>query len=134
MCLIFLIGSLISSIVISLVLKFRSMPSSNIVSVPIIRSNRGASASDLYFTTSGLSFTRLLFENSGNSSSTSARLSVRKIPQEVCQTSGMARTKYGTGFLDPAYSNRRSPVEPLSRKTRHVGTPWRLLLFRPNWP
>ena len=122
MCLIFLIGSLISLIVISFVLKFKLMPNSNIVSVPIIRSNRGASGFKLYFTTLGLISTHLLLENSGNSISHSARLSVRKIQFEVCQTLGIARTKYGTGFFYPEYSNRRSPVELLSSKTLHVET------------
>jgi hypothetical protein len=85
--LMFLIGKMISSMVIILSLKFRMMPNSFVVSVPRMRSYYSL-LSLLYSTTSGSTWNLLLSEYSKKISSTQALRGIWKIPFEIFHNCG----------------------------------------------
>jgi hypothetical protein len=115
--LIFLMGRRISSMVMVLSLKSYTVPISCKVCLPMIRSNSGGGPPLEYSTISGRRCTYLLAEYSTKESSTSPTFLVLKVPLEVLHDSGTALLSMGMYFLDPFSKKRRSPLDPVSKRT-----------------
>jgi hypothetical protein len=115
--LMFLMGRRISSTVMVLSLKSNAAPISCKVCLPMIRSNNGGSPPLEYSTVSGCRCTFLLAEYSTKESPTSPTFLVLKVPLEVLHDSGTALLATGMYLLDPFSKKRRSPLDPVSRRT-----------------
>ncbi len=87
-------------------LKFNTVPVSCKVCLPMIR---------LY--NSGVPPTLLLAECCKKESSTSPTFLVLKVLSEVLHDSGTALFTTGMYLLDPVSKKRRSPLDPVSRRT-----------------
>jgi hypothetical protein len=118
--LIFLMGKRISSMVMVLSLKSSMAPISCKVCLPMIRSYNGGGPPLEYLTISGLRSTFLLAEYSTKESWTSPTFLVLKVPLEVLQDSGTALLTMCMYLLDPFSKKRRSPLDPVSRRTLRV--------------
>jgi hypothetical protein len=70
-----------------------------------------------YSTMSGRRCTLLLAEYSTKESSTSLTFLVMKVPLEVLHDSGTALLTMDMYLLDPFSKKRRSPLDPVSRRT-----------------
>ena len=85
--------------------------------MPMIRSYNGGGSPLEYSTMSGCRCTFLLAEYLSNESSTSPTFLVLKVPLEVFHDSGTALFTMGMYLLDPFSKKRRSPLDPVSRRT-----------------
>jgi hypothetical protein len=83
----------------------------------MIRSYNGGGSPLEYSTMSGCRCTFLLAEYLTKESSTSPTFLVLKTPLEVFHDSGTALFTMGMYLLDPFFKKRRSPLEPVSRRT-----------------
>ncbi len=115
--LIFLMGRRISSMVMFFSLKSNTVPMSCKVCLPIIRSYNGGVLPWGYSTISRCRCTFLLAEYSTKESWTSPTFLVLKVPLEVLHDSGTALFQMGMYLLDPFSKKRRSPLDPVSRRT-----------------
>ncbi len=116
-------GRSISSMVMVLSLMSNTAPISCKVCLPMIRwySNGGPPLG--YSTISRRRCTFLVAEYSTKESSTSPTFLVLKVPLKVLHDSGTALLTTGMYLLDPFPKKRRSPLEPVSRRTLdQVGT------------
>jgi hypothetical protein len=110
--LMFLMGMRISSMVMVLSLK-----SNTKVCLPMIWSYNGGGPPLGYSTISGCRCTLLFAEYSTKESSTSPTFLVLNVPLEVLHDSGTALFTTGMYLLDPFSKKRRSPLDPVSRRT-----------------
>ncbi len=110
-------GRRISLMVMVFSLKSRTAPRSCKVCFPTIGSYKGGVPPQEYSTISGHKWTLLLAEYSMNESSMSPTFLVLKVPLEVLQDLGTAFFTMGMYLLDPFFMLRRSPLNPVSRKT-----------------
>jgi hypothetical protein len=115
--LMFLMGKRMSSMVMVPSLKSNTVPISCKVCLPMIRSYNGFGPPLRYSTISRRRCTFLLVEYSTKESSTSLIFLVLKVPLEVLHDSGTALFTTGMYLLDPFFKKRRSPVDPVSRRT-----------------
>jgi hypothetical protein len=115
--LIFLMGRRISSMVMVLSLKSNTAPISCKVCLPMIRLYNGGGPPLGYSTISGRRCTYLLVEYSMKEISPSPTFLVLKVPLEVHHDFGTALLTTGMYLLDPFFRNRRSPLEPVSKRT-----------------
>jgi hypothetical protein len=115
--LIFLMGKRISSMVMVLSLKSNTAPISCKVCLPMIRSYNGGGHPLEYSTMSGCRCTFFLAEYSTKEVSTSPTFLVLKVLLEVLHDSGTALLTMGVYLLDPFSKKRRSPLDPVSRRT-----------------
>jgi hypothetical protein len=115
--LIFLRGRRISSMVMVFSLKSNTVPISCKVCLPMIRSHSGGGPPLEYSTISRRRCNFLLAEYSTKESSTSPTILVLKVPLEVLHDSGTALLTTGMYLLDPFSKKRRSPLDPVSRRT-----------------
>jgi hypothetical protein len=113
----FLMGRRISSIVMVLSLKSNTAPISCKVCLPMIRSYNGSGPPLEYSTISGCRCTFLLAEYPTKESLTSPTFLVLKVPLEVLYDSGTALITMGMYLLDSFSKKRRSPLDPVSRRT-----------------
>ncbi len=86
----------------------------------MIRSYSGGGPPLEYSTISRHMCTFLLAEYSTKESSTSPTSLDLKVPLEVLHDSGTALLTMGVYLLDPFSKKRRSPLDPVSRKTQIV--------------
>ncbi len=103
--------------VMVLSLKSNMGPISCKVCLPMIRLYNGGDPPLEYSTISGCRCTFLLAKYSTKESSTSPTFSVLKVPLEVLHDSGTALLTTGMCLLDPFSKKRRSPLDPVSRRT-----------------
>jgi hypothetical protein len=115
--LIFLMGRRISSMVMVLLLKSNTAPISCKVCLPMIRSYNGGGPPLGYSTISGRRCTFLLAEYSTKESLTSPTFLVLKVPLEVLHDFGAALLTKGMYLVDPFSKKRRSPLDPVTRRT-----------------
>jgi hypothetical protein len=115
--LIFLMGNRISSMVMVLSVKSNTASISCKVCLPIIRSYNGGGPPLEYSTMSGCRCTFLLAEYSTKESLTSPTFLVLKVSLEVLHDYGTALFTMGMYLLDPFSKKRRSPLDPVSRRT-----------------
>jgi hypothetical protein len=115
--LMFLMGRRISSMVMVLSFKSNMAPISCKVYLPMIRLYNSGSPPLGYFTISRCRCIFLLAEHSTKESSTSPTFLVLKVPLEVLHDSGTALLTTGMQLLDPFSKKRRSPLDPVSRRT-----------------
>jgi hypothetical protein len=85
--------------------------------LPMIRSYRGSGPPLEYSTMSGCRCTFLLAEYLTKESSTSPTFLVLKVPLEVLHDSGAALLTTGMYLLDHFSKKKRSPLDPVSRRT-----------------
>jgi hypothetical protein len=83
----------------------------------MIRSHKGDGLPRGYSAISGCRCTYLFAEYSMKESSTSSTFLVLKVPLEVLHDSGTALLTMGMYLLDPFSKKRRSPLDPVSRRT-----------------
>ncbi len=115
-----------------LFLKSNTTPISCKVCLQMMRSYNSCRPPLGYSTISGLRCTFLLAEYSTKESSNSPTFLVLKVPLEVLRDSGTALLTMGMYLLDPFCTKRRSPLDPVSRRTLIVlflTTWWRLGLL-----
>jgi hypothetical protein len=103
--------------VIVLSLKSNTAPISCKVCLPMIRSYNNGGPPLGYSTISGRRCTFLLSEYSTKESLTSPTFLVLKVPLEVLHDSGTTLLTIGMYLLDPFSKKRRSPLDPVSRRT-----------------
>ncbi len=103
--------------VIVLSLKSNMVPISCKVCLPMIRSYSKGGPPLEYSTMSGCRCTLLLAEYLTKESSTSPTFLVLKVPLEVLHDSGTALLTMDMYLLDPFSRKRRSPLDPVSRRT-----------------
>ncbi len=116
--LIFLMGRRISSMVMVFSLKSNMASISRKVCLPMIRSYNGGGPPLEYLTTiSGHRCTFLLAKYSTKESSTSPTFLVLKVLLKVIHDSGTTQLTTGMYLLDPFSKKRRSPLDPVSRRT-----------------
>ncbi len=115
--LMFLMGKRISSMVMVFSLKYNTVPISCIVCLPMIRSYNGYEPPLGYSTISRLMCTFLLAEYSVKEKLTSPIFLVLYVPLEVLHDSWTALLTTGIYLLDPFSKKRRSPLDPVSRRT-----------------
>ncbi len=101
-------------------LKSNTAPISCKVCLPMIRSYNGCRPPLGYSNISGHRCTFLLAEQSMKKSLTSPTCLVLKLPLEVLHDSGTAILTTGMYLLDPFSKKRRSPLDPVSRRTLMV--------------
>jgi hypothetical protein len=115
--LIFLMDRRISSMVTVLSLKSNTAPISCKVYLPMIRLYSSGDPPLEYSAMSGRRCTFLLAEYLTKESSTSPTFLVLKVPLEVLHDSGTALLTMGMYLLDHYSKKRRSPLDPVSRRT-----------------
>jgi hypothetical protein len=115
--LIFLMGRRISSTVMVLSLKSNMVPISCKVCLPMIRLYSGDGPPLEYSTISEHRCTFLLAEYSTKESSISPTFLVFKVPLKVLHDYGTALPTMGMYLLDPFSKKRRTPLDPVSRRT-----------------
>jgi hypothetical protein len=115
--LMFLMGKRISSMSMVLSLKSNTAPISCKVFLPMIRLYSSGGPPLGYSTISGRRCTFVLAEYSTKESLTSPTFLVLKVPLEVLHDSGTALLTMGMYLLDPFSKERRSPLDPVSRRT-----------------
>ncbi len=115
--LIFLMGKRTSSMVMVFSLKSNTVPKSCKVCLPMIRPYKGGVPPWGCSTITGCRCTLLLADYSTKESSTSPTFLVLKEPLEVLHDSGTALFTMGMYLLDPFSKKRRSPLNPVSRRT-----------------
>ncbi len=99
-------------------LKSNTAPISCKVCLPTIRSYNGGGSPLEYSTMSGCRCTFLLAdEYLTKESSTSPTFLVLKVPLEVFHDSGTALFTMGMYLLDPFSKKRRTPLDPVSKRT-----------------
>ncbi len=98
-------------------LKSNTAPISCKVCLPMIRLYNGGGSPLEYSTISGCRCTFLLAEYSTKESSASPTFLVLKVSLEVFHDSGTALLTMGMYLLDPFSKKRRSPLDPVSRRT-----------------
>ncbi len=103
--------------VMVLSIKSNMVPISCKVCLPMIRSYNSGGHPLEYSTMSGCRCTFLLAEYSTTESLTSPTFLVLKVPLEVLHDSGTALFTTGMYLLDPFSKKRRSPLDPVSRRT-----------------
>jgi hypothetical protein len=103
--------------VMVLSLKSNTAPISCKVCLPIIRLYNGGGPPLEYLAISRRRCTFLFAEYSTKESSTSPTVLVLKVPLEVLQDSGTSLLTTGMYLLDPFSKKRRSPLDPVSRRT-----------------
>jgi hypothetical protein len=103
--------------VIVLSLKSNTAPISCKVCLPMIRSYSGGGSPLEYSKMSGRRCTFLLAEYLTKESSTSPTFVVLKVPLEVLNDSRTALLTMGMYLLNPFSKKRRSPLDPVSRRT-----------------
>ncbi len=109
-------GKRISSMVMVLSLKSNTAPISCKVCLPMIRLYNSSGPPLEYLKISRHRCTFLFAEYLTKESSTSPTLLVLKVPLQVLHDSGTALLTMGM-LLDPFSKKRRSPLDPVSRRT-----------------
>jgi hypothetical protein len=115
--LMFLMDKRMSLMVMVFSLKSNTLPISCKVCLPIIRSYSGFGPPLGYSTISRRRCTLLIAESLMKESSISPTFLVLKVPLEVPHDSGTALFTLGMYLLDPFFKKRRSPLDPVSRRT-----------------
>jgi hypothetical protein len=113
----FLMGRRISSMVMVFSLKSNTAPISCKLCLPMIRLHNGDMLPWGYSTISGHRNTFLLAKYSTKDSLMSPTILVLKVPLEVLHDFGTALFTTGMYLLDPFSKKRRSPFDPVSRRT-----------------
>ncbi len=114
---IFLMGKRTSSMVVVFSLKSNTVPLSCNICLPMIGLNNGDVPPWGYSTISGCRCTLLLAVYSTKENSTSPTFLALKVLLEVLHDSGTALCTMGMYLLDPFSKKRRSPLNPVSRRT-----------------
>jgi hypothetical protein len=115
--LMFLMGKRMSSMVMVFSFKSNTAPISCKVCLPMIRLYNGCGPPLAYSTISRRRCTFLLAEYSMKKSSTSPTFLVLKVPLEVFHDSGTPLLTMGMYLLGHFSKKRRSPLDPVSRRT-----------------